>query len=361
MTASAAILLAAKGQRLAAFTAVPREGYEASPFFQPGGDEGPLARLTAERYANIDHVLIRNRPERMLEDMASGHRLYHRPVGASYGVTWANAIRDTARERGIQVILTGAMGNLGLSEEGFGRLGELAASGHWFELLREHRLLRRSEGLSWRNLIKASLPQHWVEPLRALTGRDAAVLRSWSPGGDALVKRAPRTIWTRGVRSARGILADFFLSVDAGEWRGGGVAGWSIDERDPAANRALLEFCNGIPSEQFLRDGQTRAIYRRAFGDRLPAEVLNARIKGRQSADWHEGLTALREEIPARLEGLKESPLACRVLDVARLERLVEDWKTESDLTARKPEYFHALTTGLMVGDFIRWAEGRNR
>jgi asparagine synthase (glutamine-hydrolysing) len=361
VTASAAALLAARGQRLAAFTAVPREGYETSPFFQAGGDEGPLARLTAERYSNIDHVLIRNRPERMLDVMGRGHRLYNRPMGAGYGMVWTASIRDAARERGIQVLLTGGYGNLGLSEEGFGRLGELAASGAWFELLREHRLLRRSEGLSWRNLIKASLPQHWVEPLRLLTGRDAAVTRSWSPGGAALVARAPRTMWTRGVRNSRAAMADFFLSVDNGEWRNGAVAGWAIDERDPTASRALLEFCNGIPSEQFLRDGKTRAIYRRAFGDRLPAEVLNSHIKGRQSADWHEGLTALREEIPLRLESLRESPLACRVLDVPRLERLVEEWKTEADLTARKPEYFHALTTGLMVGDFIRWAEGRNR
>ncbi|MFZ8299905.1 asparagine synthase-related protein, partial [Staphylococcus aureus] len=55
---TAAEMLAAKGERLAAFTHVPHQGWQTE---DAGGrciDEGPIAAATAALFPNIDHVLV---------------------------------------------------------------------------------------------------------------------------------------------------------------------------------------------------------------------------------------------------------------------------------------------------------------
>ncbi len=48
----------------------------------------------------------------------------------------------------------------------------------------------------------------------------------------------------------------------------------------PYVHRPLLEFCLGVPISQFLYQGQTRSLMRRALRDLLPAKVLNRKSKG---------------------------------------------------------------------------------
>ena len=48
----------------------------------------------------------------------------------------------------------------------------------------------------------------------------------------------------------------------------------------PYSYRPLVQFCLGIPIRQFLRDGQTRSLLRRAFRDLLPPKVARRVSKG---------------------------------------------------------------------------------
>lgn len=48
----------------------------------------------------------------------------------------------------------------------------------------------------------------------------------------------------------------------------------------PYSHRPLVEFCLGTPVSQFLRDGETRSLMRRAFKDLLPHKTVRRRSKG---------------------------------------------------------------------------------
>jgi asparagine synthase (glutamine-hydrolysing) len=74
------------------------------------------------------------------------------------------------------------------------------------------------------------------------------------------------------------------------------LAGWGIDVRDPTADQRLVEFCLNVPAGQYLKDGISRSLAKRAFADRLPRAVLNETKKGYQTVDWHEGLTEVASE-----------------------------------------------------------------
>src|SRR5262249_5644455 len=72
--------------------------------------------------------------------------------------------------------------------------------------------------------------------------------------------------------------------VDLGNFNKGVLGGWGIDQRDPTADRGVVELCLGLPMDQFLDGRGPRALVRRAFADRVPQAVLGERRRGLQGA-----------------------------------------------------------------------------
>ena len=70
-----------------------------------------------------------------------------------------------------------------------------------------------------------------------------------------------------------------------GEWEAGMLALFGIELRDPTADLDVVQFCLGIPPEQYLAEGIDRSIIRRAMWGLLPPEVLTKRKRGLQAAD----------------------------------------------------------------------------
>jgi len=93
----------------------------------------------------------------------------------------------------------------------------------------------------------------------------------------------------------------------------------------------------------------------------LPERVLTNRLSGLQVADWYEKLERQRGEIARQIAGLSGSALASRMIDLARLERAVNNWPSGG---WHRPEVFQeynlALTRGVAGGQFLRWFESVN-
>ena len=149
--------------------------------------------------------------------------------------------------------------------------------------------------------------------------------------------------------------------VDLGNYNKGILAGWGVDQRDPTADRRLAEFCLSLPMEAYLAEGMPRVLGRAALADRLPHSVLTAAGKGIQAVDWHEGLTAARDQIRDEIARLENVPSAATALDLARLREMVEDWPAEG---WHRPEvmrpYRLKLLRGLVSGHFLRKASRSN-
>ncbi len=139
------------------------------------------------------------------------------------------------------------------------------------------------------------------------------------------------------------------------------LAGWGLDRRDPTADKRLVEYCLRIPTGEFLANGVTRALAKRALADRLPEAVLNERKKGYQGIDWHEGMTAARAEIAAELDRLGSCAPAAKVLDIAKMKRLVENWPSSGCERADVVQSYRlALSRGIGMGHFLRKVAGAN-
>jgi asparagine synthase (glutamine-hydrolysing) len=135
-------------------------------------------------------------------------------------------------------------------------------------------------------------------------------------------------------------------------WR----AQFGVDVRDPTGDQRLVEFCLALPPDQFQRNGQARWLIRRAMAGRLPPEVLNSRQRGLQSSDWLYRLRSRREELTQTLRRIQQDELAARMLDVPRLERLLETWAEPAAGDRGAVEEYHLLQEALVAGRFIEWA-----
>jgi asparagine synthase (glutamine-hydrolysing) len=84
---------------------------------------------------------------------------------------------------------------------------------------------------------------------------------------------------------------------------------------------------------------------------------------GIQAADWHERLTAVRQDVAMELDRIGACPVAAKVLDLPRLHRLVENWPAIGDLERQEVGFTYRITLSraIAIGYFLRRSTGANR
>jgi asparagine synthase (glutamine-hydrolysing) len=373
VTATAARLLAPAGGRVHAFTAAPREGYPNDPETGRINDEGPLAAAVAALYPNIEHTLIRAGGRSPLANLDRNFLLYERPLLNLCNNVWGDAIKDAVRARRLGVMLVGSMGNMTFSYTGAELMPELLRAGRLVAWTRAALAMRR-RGARWRGVAATSFGP-WAPPaLWRLANRlngsserrldDYAMLKTGQPWETRLSERARERgldLSYRPWANGRAMRLWVMRRGDRGAAQKGALAGWGIDVRDPTSDRRLVEFCLAVPTDQFLRDGQPRALARRALADRLPAAVLEASGKGYQAADWHEGLGADRAGLAEEIERMEASGVASGLIATERMRRLMEDWPQSGwERHAVTEPYRLAMLRGVSAGHFLRRAAGAN-
>jgi asparagine synthase (glutamine-hydrolysing) len=134
-----------------------------------------------------------------------------------------------------------------------------------------------------------------------------------------------------------------------------------LEVRDPTSDLRLLEFCLAVPDSQYLRQGQTRWLLHRLMGQVLPAEILQAKTKGLQAADWHEAVGADVPRMRAELQRLKAHGGVANYLDLDALLQALDNWPQTGWASAAVIERYRLkLLRGLAVGTFIRHVDPRN-
>ena len=129
-----------------------------------------------------------------------------------------------------------------------------------------------------------------------------------------------------------------------------------VDLRDPTADLDVVEFCLGIPSEQYLAEGIDRSLVRRAMWGLLPGAVLVKRKRGLQAADWLTKIKRSSDAVDQSIKRLRSSELAAEVLDLERLQTLTADLGHVSDALSSKviDQYLAAVPKALAIASFLK-------
>ena len=145
----AADILAASGNRLNTFTAVPEAGFAREELRGRYFDETPYVRQIAEVNRNIVPHFITQSRDPTPENIAEVIRMSGLP-GGTLNALWGFDMFAAARSAGHNVMLAGEMGNITMSYDGWGLFTELLLTGRWLRLFAEI----RSSGYRWRRHVR---------------------------------------------------------------------------------------------------------------------------------------------------------------------------------------------------------------
>jgi asparagine synthase (glutamine-hydrolysing) len=366
----AARALAEKNERLAAFTGVPRQGFDGTVPSGHYADETPYVEAIRAKAGNIDVTYVRNNE---CDDLAELERFFvalEGPVRNPANLGWVLAALRRARAQGRRVLLGGLYGNSTISWNGWPQAVDHLKRGRLATAYRQWRLYYRQTPYSR----SAALRNLFIEPLLAKSfgawpGRSQsaawqqhAAIRPEFAEAMAVNDRAKAVGHDFLYRARQDERVTALTHVDyVGDWYAAERAVTGVEVRDPTADIDVLSYCFGVPPEQYLAEGIDRSLIRRAMWGLLPDMVLSNQLSGLQAADWYEKLDSQRGELARRIADLKESPLVRRMIDLARLERAVKNWPSGGWHSADVfKEYNLALTRGVAGGLFLRWYEGSN-
>ncbi len=372
VAALAARALGEKNQRLAAFTQVPRTGFDGPVPTGRYADETPYVEAIRSVVGNIDVTYIHNDA---CDDFADLERFFlalEGPVRNPTTLGWMLAIPRRARAQGRRVLLGGLFGNYTISWSGWSQAVDHLLSGRLITAYRQwclfYRLSPYSRWSAFRKLIlEPLLPdkvENWTAPLRRMAPwQNHAAIRPDFAAAMGVEARARRVGHDFRYRLRPGERAKGLTSVDyVGDWPAAEKAVTGVEVRDPTADIDVLSFCFGVPPEQYLVEDIDRSLIRRAMWGLLPESVLTNRLNGLQSADWYEKLGSRRTQLAMEIAELSASPLASRAIDFARLEQAIKNWPAGAWHTSQIADEHHlAFTRGVAGARFSRWMESANR
>jgi asparagine synthase (glutamine-hydrolysing) len=358
---------------------VPEDGWDGRTHPGRFGDEREHVAALAAMYPSFVSHLVDSAGLQFDHQLDALFLLAGAPPRNAMNLHWIHEVRRQARAEGCDVVLTGAMGNVSFSFDGRGYLPTLLREGRWGTLLREARPVAQRLGVGLpRALVSHALLPHlpygaYAAVMRWRHGAVPKEEQAWcpmNPGYAAEMRVAERAAdmgFDAGFRAkttTRKYRAEMLRGAinEGGDIHAAFEQIWGIPSRDPTSYRPLVEFCMGIPDDQYWRNDTRRWLARRMFAGRLPAMVLDERRRGVQSADWHLRMGRQREALAAEIDRLASDPAITRRLNLPRLRALLDNWPAETPIEdAEAGQGLQlALTRGITTARYIRYVEGRN-
>ena len=361
--------------QLNSYTFVVEPGWVRHEYRNRFADERPLVeafcamhpRLVPHYFDNADRTLDTRLTELFFATGSAPQGLANL---ASYQSLW-----EAARSDGCDRVLLGEFGNMTASADGNWAFSEYLIHLRWRQLYLALRnapddgrsLLRRLLAMAFlpflpdrawhwqRHLRKVPNLYHLASPLRSdYAEQSGAAARSQAAGLPnprfplrdrlAMIKEVHTNSW--------GEFSDIYAGFTQ-------IHG--LDQRDPTAYRPFLEFCAGLPSDTFLRDGQDRWLAREMLRGQMPEAARLEKRTGRHNADWHAKLSRQREDLLRELDALARVPRLAAMFDLDRVRAGLEDWPEsgaipDEDRLVREV----ALPRAIIMARFVNYIEGRN-
>lgn len=366
-----------RGQRLPTFTFHPEAGWDGVADHGMEGNERPAVEALAAMHPKLEPHFTDNR------SYGHDHRwndLFMVMGGAPSGLCNMyvfHGLFELAKRERCDLLMLAEWGNFTFSDKGHWAFVEYLLKGRWRQLwlaLKRHphderSMLRRFVALClvpllpnrlWRLLMRLWHPgersrHELMVPLHADYRQSSGANRRWRAAGFEFGRYQPRS------RDHARALLFANLDSDSAEIYQAFEQLYGVPARDPLAYRPLVEFCFGLPTEVFVRDGEMRWLAKQLGRGIMPEEQRRNRLNGRWDADWHLRISRRREDFLAELERIEADPQLGRMIDVPRLRAALENL-SEGTITDRQKVFpiEFTLMRGLLTARFINFVTGRN-
>ncbi|HET9335864.1 MAG TPA: asparagine synthase-related protein [Sphingomicrobium sp.] len=362
------------GQRLPTFTFHPEAGFDGHVPRWKIGNERPVVEAFAAMHPGLDPHFTDNAG---YEHDYRWNELFHL-MGDTAGIPctyvlhglMAGAVREQC-----DVLLLAEMGNATFSDRGDSGFVEYFLTGRWRQLwlaltrpsIHRGSIARRfvSRSLSallpdriWGSLrqmvlgktLLSEIAQPLSEDYRRASGADERFQRLCSIP-DRYQPWSRRH--SRMLRKESGDPAAFYQGLEQM---------YGVALRDPTAYRPFVEYCLGLPTRMFMRDGEMRWLAKQMARGIMPEGQRQNALNGWWDADWHLRIGRRRQAFLAELDRIGRDDRLGRMFDVPRLRAALEDWPEQTETDPQKAFAVQlAVPSALLAARFINWVEGRNQ
>lgn len=342
VTAIAAAELVKESKKITGYTSVPKYNVTDKLKDFQFGDESLLAEQVSKSNSNIIHELINSDKKNPLQGLVESISILNSPVRNSSNYFWLLSITEKAKQNNIGTLLTGQGGNFTISWPFRGYYSSFIQPGLKPYLRKKApyfliKLIAELKKGKKPYLKKSFINNKFESEINLLermkdAGFDPFFLMNYS-----LKKMRLNTLKINMAQGAGN-------TQEIGDYFG-------LNIYDPTMDIKLLEYCYGIPDNQFVRPGNDRHLISRAMQNRLPSELLFNDKKGVQASDL---LFRVKENIENYLRIIIEmnnSEICKEIIDVNKLKRTALEIENnfEKIVLKRDSGFLRAINVGLFL------------
>ena len=298
------------GGFLRSYTSVPRAVRLSG--LPPGryGDESFLTRQLCDFVGNIEPCFFTAKQYGLLESIRKAQEIFEQLHMASANMVWILEIFERAARDDVRILLSGWGGNCTISYDGdrSALMRRLLLDLKWKTYVDELVAWRRRRETSWIHTIasqavKPFIPEIYIKKIKNI-GKSQPVVKLKGAPVDGAMSRG-------GFSPAFGRNGLFqFFKTGKYTIESELAAAFGLEIRTPTMDKRVIEFCLGMPNDQFTRNGEQRRLIRRLLMGRAPSDFVNNQRRGLQAADILSRVMDELDEIGAVLTALKANPLA---------------------------------------------------
>lgn len=362
------------GQKLPTFTFHPQTGFDRAPRWK-NGDERPMVEAFAALHPGLEPHFTSNEG---YDPLYRQSEMFHLAgCAAPYQGTMYvfHGILAEASKQSCDLLLLADNGNRTFSDKGLNGFVEYFLKGRWRQLwLALTRPAIHQGGMAQRFVVRtlsAFLPLSAWHSLRPMLTRRLHLIELMQPfsasflassGARTRLKKSGRFPGRHQPWSRRHLRKFMFNDED---WLADVYQAfeqmYGIPLRDPTAYRPFVEYCLGLPTKMFMRDGELRWLARQMAKGIMPEEQRVNQLDGYWDTDWRIRLGPRRKEFLDELKRLEDDDRIGSMLDIPRLRAAIENWPAEGETDHQKTHGpALAVPAALLTARFIQYVEGRN-
>lgn len=262
VTAIAAEILNKQNKSLIAITASPKYDNITVKSKNRYGNEIPLAKLVAEKYSNITHVIDKSTETNPIDGLLKSIQIHSYPVRNAGNQYWIISMLEKLKEKNVNTLLVGQMGNLTFSWPFFNQKN---IKSYWKNIIKK--IIFSQSPFYIKN---SYLSNTFIKQYKLLKYLKSSNYQPDYFSNDLTLMRK-----------------HFFQQM-----QNIGYSSWNekanhfgINIIDPTADVRLLEYCFSLPQNLFKNNNGNRLFIRNAAQNILPKEILTNDKKAIQAAD----------------------------------------------------------------------------
>jgi asparagine synthase (glutamine-hydrolysing) len=322
----AAPVLASQNRKLEAFTWKTDLACTPEAFYDRVTDESPLVRTLVATMPATNLHIVTSKELNIVDVIKKNQEIFRQPTAPYIHV---NEVFEAAGQQGIETMLTGFWGNFTVSYIGdarkyFRNLLFSNPAGYINEVLQ----CKANQYISWKGLFVNAFYKPVFKYGRPAPDTKKIKNRYFNPVALQKALQTYEGVTPELERKRRALrqphLINAFQSCAMGELDTLGNA-YGLNVRTPAMDKRIIEFCWGIPNEQYIRNGYNKWLIKRAMKDKMPDEIVYAKKRGIQAADSIYKMRKETKEIQSSLAQLRQSPLASYWIDIKSLELFLKE------------------------------------